>query len=268
MSIGTQFLNRVLAEAKKPEAGYKFDRSIEAMKRSLRDIGGENNFADKIAEVMAMVGISGMYLNKPDVRESILEAAGELRTKSARVAAFLALHSALAAFHGVVPVSEAKGTEEQDLEGNAFQKTVEEVLVVLGLPAEMVSDAAKAGVKSGLKRTIAKLRADEGVRAAVKVFAQRAGVKVGDKVVGSRKPGVLVVTKEEVSNDEKSALRGIDAKDPAASARSILAALGVDLEDDKIVRVVNDSMLTRSIKTAVRDAKVKRGITAFLRAIQ
>ena len=40
-----------------------------------------------------MFGIPGMYLNKPDVREGVVEAAQELKSKATRVRAFLALHS-------------------------------------------------------------------------------------------------------------------------------------------------------------------------------
>ncbi len=269
MSIGSQFLSRVLTEAKKDKkAGFEFDRSVEAMKRAMRVVGGETNIADKIAEIAAMAGISGMYLNKPDVRESVLDAAQALRTKSARVRAFLAIHSTLSKFHGITQVVEAKEvktTSEEDLEGNAFQQLVEEVLVALGIPEEMVSGEAKAGVKAGLKRTIAKLRSDSDVRAAFVVFARLAGIKIGDGIVGPKKSAFAPAIKEAKEAEDEVAPTNL--KDVLATARAIMMNLGVDLADETVVRVVNDAAMSRAIKAACRDPKVKRGMAAFLRAI-
>jgi hypothetical protein len=47
-----------------------------------------------------------------------------------------------------------------------------------------------------------------------------------------------------------------------------MMALGVDVTDETVVRVVNDSSFSRSIKAACRDPKVKRGMAAFLRAVE
>ena len=330
MSIGSQFLSRVLTEATKKDKkkGFEFDRSVEAMKRAMRDIGGETNLADKIAEVAAMVGIGGMYLNKPDVREGVLEAAQSLRTKAARVRAFLSIHSALSQFHGVTPIAEGKASPEEELEGNAFQQFVEEVLVTLGIPEEMVSGEAKAGVKAGLKRTVAKLRADADVRAAFVTYGRVANIKLGDGVVGTKKSpfevaAIKIKIKEAVdtidakafyvvNTDSQKILSGpyfsqgqaekialsknsddvevmlgkelsnyvaeakeaegeaapTNLKDVLASARAIMMALGVDVTDESVVRVVNDSSFSRSIKAACRDPKVKRGMAAFLRAVE
>jgi hypothetical protein len=56
-------------------------------------------------------------------------------------------------------------------------------------------------------------------------------------------------------------------KDFTAAAKTILTALGVNLEDTKLVRVVNDGALQRAIRTAMRDGKVKRAASAFLRVL-
>jgi hypothetical protein len=104
MTIGSQFLAR-LQEGKEPaKKGYKFDPATESMKRQLRDVGGEKNVADKIAEVAAMTGMQGRFMNTPEGRESVLAGAKGLRTRPAAMAAFLSLHSALAAFHGYTPM--------------------------------------------------------------------------------------------------------------------------------------------------------------------
>lgn len=339
MSIGSQFLAR-LTEAKGEKKGFEFDRGTEAMKRAMRKIGGDNDFADKIAEVMAMCGISGMYSNKPEVRESVLDAAQVLRTKPARVRSFLALHSVLSKFHGVTPPVVAEGKED-DLEGNAFQQLVEEVLVSLGVPEEMMGGDAKAGVKAGIRRTVAALKSDDLVRAAFVAYARYAGIRVGDKVVGVKKPGqkveeakmpaidpnrYYVIAKKEdsgktivvmrkngyedseaaeaacdeyketvagddieifswdyvkgsklakilgeglvVDDDENDETDPVNLKDLNASATAIAAAMGMNMADEKMVRVVNPNALARSIRTACRDSKVKRGMAAFLRAIK
>ena len=252
MSIGAQFLAR-LNEAKTPAKSFAFDRGVEAMKKAMRSIGGDTDFADKIAEVAAMSGLSGVFLNKPDVRESVIEAAMALRSKPARVRAFLALHSALSTFHGLAKpvVAEAK---EEDLEGTGFQQLVEEVLVALGIPAELVSGEAKAGAKAGLKRMTAKLRADEAVRAAFVALAKYFSIKVNDGAVGEKKR--VAVTEDNEAGQ---------AMDPLASAKKILAALGVNLQDDKVIRVVNEAALTRAMKVAIRNPKTKVAIAAFIR---
>lgn len=185
MSIGKKFLERVLAEAKSTE-GFEFDRGTEAMKNALRDIGGENNFADKIAEVFNMCGISGTYMNKRDVKDSIIEAATELRSKPARVRAFLALHSALLNLHeGATSVEEAEDTEE--LEGQGFQQFVEECLVSLGLPESFVGASAKAAIKAGLRKASALIRSDRAAKKAFVDFGRYSGVKLNDGTIGGKK---------------------------------------------------------------------------------
>lgn len=249
MSIGTQFLARLNEEKKK---GFEFDRGVEAMKKAMRQVGGESDLADKIAEVASMCGIPGLYLNKAEVRESVIEAAQAMRGKAARVRSFLALHSALKTFHGVAaPVKEAKGAEEE-LEGNAFQQALEEVLVSVGIPAEMVTAEAKAGVKAGLKRTAAKLRADQAVRAALIAYARYAGIKVNDGAIGEKKK---VVEAEQL--DEA-------AEDPMQMAKMIMGKLGVDLADP-IFKGDNMTALERKIKLAVRNPNTKMAMAAFAR---
>jgi hypothetical protein len=268
MSIGSQFLARLQegkAPAKKTE-GYQFDRQVEAMKRALRDIGGKNDFADKIAEVFGMVGVPGMYLNKAEVRESVIEAATALRSKPARVTSFLALHSALKNFHGVLALRSApkkprgvlaeKKGDEVDLEGNTFQQLVEEVLVSLGMPVEMVTSAAKPGVKSPLRKKIAQLRADTAVRAAFVTFARLSGVKVNDGEVGMKKPAAKASDKkmfgEEVDNPAASnAPVKIDAGQTAflEAAKGICEAFGVPPVTLALPRITQ--MMRRA---AVKDA--------------
>jgi hypothetical protein len=272
MTIGSQFLAR-LNEAKKPAPkGYKFDPATEAMKRQLRDVGGEKNFADKIAEVAAMTGMPGRFMNTPEGRESMIEGAQTLRAKPAAVAAFLALHSALVNFHGVTPVVEGK-KEEDDLDGVSFQQLVEEVLVALGLPASLVSAGGKAGAKAPVKRQIAKLMQDSNVKIAYQFLAKKLGIKINDGEVGVKKPAAKKVEEAiapvragtGVQQEQPEQTSGV--KDYTAAAKTVLKALGVDLVDSAVVRVVNENALNRSIKTAMRDAKVRRAAAAFLKIL-
>jgi hypothetical protein len=337
MTIGSQFLAR-LAEGKEPaKKGYKFDPATESMKRQLRDIGGEKNFADKIAEVAAMSGMQGRFMNTPEGRESVLAGAKGLRTRPAATAAFLALHSALAAFHGYTPMAEGKD-EEADLDGVAFQQLVEEVLVELGIPQSLVSEGGKAGAKSTVKRMIAKIMQDSTTKVAYQFLAKKLGIKVNDKIVGTKKAGKPETVEEAVGADpavvklfnkikgepnlkaarvkalvtrylsmvdkqekhipmltaevihmlqdadlmeavtrgtvgtdgqgtEDSQAETSNVKDYTAAAKTILSALGVNLEDTKLVRVVNDGALQRAMRTALRDGKVKRAASAFLRVL-
>jgi hypothetical protein len=187
MTIGQRFLAR-LNEAKKEDKKPKFalDRGTEAMKRAMRKVA-QDDLADKIAEVMNMAGLPGMYLNKPEVRESVIAAAQDLRSKPNRVRAFLAMHSAMAAFRGMMV--EAKG--EEDLEGSAFQQLLEEVLIALGAPVEMMTAEAKSVIKSSLRKMAAAMRADQAVKTAIITFARLMQIRVNDKVVGSKAPSAM-----------------------------------------------------------------------------
>jgi hypothetical protein len=272
MSLGQQFLAR-LNEAKAPapvkKKAFTFDPAVETMKRGMRDIGGESDLADKIAEVMSLCGIPGIYLNKQDIKVSVVEAAQQLRTKSARVRSFLSLHSALCAFYGVEAlVKEAKAEvaefSDEELEGSQFQKMVEEILVLLGAPRELVTGEAKAPVKSSMKRAIAKLRQDENVRMAVLTLARYAGIKMNDGVAGEKKVG----GPKKVAMEDVAA----PAAAPAApnmsnlwlSADSIFKHLGLNLQDEKLVRVVNMPGLIRAVKAASRNPQTKAAMIAFL----
>lgn len=188
MSIGSQFLAR-LDEAKERK-GFKFDNATQNMKNALRDIGGENDFADKIAEVAAMVGIPGRFLNTTAGRKSILEGAGNLKSRKTAATAFLNLHTALLTFHNMSPdekvVEEAKNSKEIpddiELEGPFFQQLVEKILIELGVPAELVSSEGKAGIKSPLKKTIIQLSSDTAVKNAFKKLAMRLGLSLTESL--------------------------------------------------------------------------------------
>jgi hypothetical protein len=272
MSLGQQFLAR-LNEAKAPapvkKKAFSFDPAVESMKRGMRDIGGSSDLADKIGEVMSLCGIPGIYLNKQDIKLSVVEAAQALRTKAARVRAFLTLHSALCAFYGVeAPVKEAKAAapefSDEELEGSQFQKMVEEVLVLLGAPRELVTSDAKSAVKSSMRRVIPKLRQDENVRMAVLTLARYAGIKMNDGVAGEKKVGPKKVAMEAVGAAPAPAAPSAGPFDAWQAASSVFAKMGLNLNDEKLVRVVNQTSLVRAVKAACRNPATKAGLVAFL----
>jgi len=265
MSIGTQFLNR-LNEAKSPAKKFTFDRGTEAMKRAMRDIGGENNFADKIAEVMNMMGVPGMYLNKPEVRESVIEAASTLRSKPARTTAFHNLHAALASYKGVM-----KEAKEQDLEGQGFQQLVEEILVSLGLPESMATADAAPAIKTGIKRSVQAAKSDAGVRSAFIVFAQRAGIKLHDSLVGAKKDIMAQVNAKKASvaeslygeADPKLQVKTVNANNMAGKAIAMIKALGLPL-DPLFVRNLSKPNEQKALNDKIMaNSALKRAVNAY-----
>ncbi len=177
MSLGSQFLKR-LTEATKP-AG--FDAGTEAAKRQLRTIGGnEKNYGDKIAEVLNMCGVAGMYLKKKDVIDSIAGAAEKLRSNSRQASALLTLHGALKSATGMVM------EKNVELTGGAFMQLMEEVMVSLGAPVDLVGADAKAAVKTRLRQLATDFSQDPAVSKAFKAYARAAGIKVSDDITGAK----------------------------------------------------------------------------------
>ena len=256
MTIGSKFLDRVLFEGKDKPKGSKFDAATETLKKALRQIGGEKDFADKIVEVANLSGVPGRFMNTPEAKESIVNAATALRGRAAAVAAFLALHSALVGT--VTEAAAAPAADEKDLEGVGFQQLVEEVLVALGIPVALVGKDASGQVKSKVRSAAREMMANAAVKEAYKFFAKKLGIKINDGTVGVKKPGAKVVKEEEdVAVD--------NVKDLNAAAMTIAGAMGINFQDEAVIRVINANTLARQIRTTARDAKVKRAMSAFLR---
>jgi hypothetical protein len=261
MTIGSAFLTRLSeAKEKKEKKGYQFDRGTEAMKRAMRDVGGNLDLADKIAELANMCGVPGMYMNTSDVRDGILDAAQVLRTKTARVTSVLALHSALSNYHGVTPIAEAK-TKEDDLEGQGFQQLVEEVLVSLGIPEDMVMAGAKAGVKSGIKKTVAAMRSDSSVRDAFRVYAQRSKIKLHDAIVGMMKTGPKVAEVSEAQMYPGERDTSQDHLGFIDEAKKLCIALGIPE-----VLIDRPAVLMAMKKVAMKNASNSRAKTTMGKA--
>lgn len=269
MSLGTQFLKRLNEATSKP-AG--FDAGTEAAKRQLRTVGGnEKNYGDKIAEVLNMCGIAGLYLKKKDVISSIVAAADQLRSNSRRASTMLTLHGALKSHSGMT--MEAKN---DDLQGGAFMQLMEEVMVSLGAPVELVGAEAKSGVKTRIRQLATDFSQDPTVAKAFKAYARASAIKIGDDTTGSTKAkpakmeeAVGAGTKPTQGTGDASAEDDGEAAgritDVAAAAHSVFKTLGVDLTDTTMVRIVNPSALARAMRSAGRNTTVKAAMGVFLK---
>jgi hypothetical protein len=270
MSLGTQFLKRLNEAKPAPAAG--FDSGTENAKRRILTAGGMNkNYGDKIAELLNMCGVPGMYLKKQDTIDSIVAAAKLMQTSGAGPQ-FIRLHGAVKSASGMT--MEARNT---DLTGGAFQRLMEEVLVSLGAPVDLVGANAKASVKTSMRSLAVKFAAEPTVVKAFRAYAMKVGIKIADETTGATK-GKLAQEAVGSGTVSTAPTSGSDVKpeedegekdgritDVSAAAHTIFKKLGVDLTDTKMIRVVNANALSRAVRVAARDPKTKRAMSSFLR---
>lgn len=277
MSLGTSFLKR-LNEAKSAPKGASFDAGTEQAKSRIATAGGsKNNYGDKIAELLNMCGVPGMYLKKQEVIDSIVAKSKNVQSSGAGPA-LLSLHAAIKASRGMT--MEAKN---DNLSGGAFQQMMEEVLVALGAPVDLVGADAKAGVKTAMRRLALEFAQDQTVVKAFRAVARKLGVSITDSATGATKGKLAqeAVTSGTVGTNGKSNAGGKEnagggeddgelqgrVTDVQAAAKAIFKAMGVDLNDSTMIRVVNPSALARGIATASRKPAVKSAMGAFLKKV-
>ena len=56
--------------------------------------------------------------------------------------------------------------------------------------------------------------------------------------------------------------------DYVSQAKLVFASLGLNLSNQQVIRIVNNSSFNLAVKTACKDPKVKRAIAAFVRALK
>lgn len=263
MSLGTQFLKR-LSEGKIEQKSAGFDAGTEAAKRRIMTAGGmDKNYGDKIAELMNMCGVPGMYLKKQDTIDSIVGAAKAMQTSGAGPQ-FLRLHSAIKSASGMT--MEARNTE---LTGGAFQQLMEEVLVSLGAPIDLVGSKAKAGVKTAMRSVASKFATEQSVVKAFRAYAAKVGIKIADETTGATKGKLgeafgmgTVATKGTGAPTQAAAKPArIEAGVPAyvEAVRGLLTALGVPEATMKL-----NTVMSAVKRTAMKDAasmNIKKLIT-------
>ena len=258
MSLGTQFLKR-LTEGKTDKKPAGFDAGTEAAKRRIMTAGGmEKNYGDKIAELLNMCGVAGLYIKKQDVIDSIVTAGKTMQTSGAGPQ-FLRLHAAVKAASGMT--MEARNT---DLTGGAFQQLMEEVLVSLGAPIDLVGSKAKAAVKTAMRTIAVKFATEQSVVKAFRAYATKVGIKITDEKTGATKGKLgeavgtgTVATKGTGAPAQPPAAKSarIEAGVPAyvEAVRGLLTAFGVPAATMKL-----NTVMTAVKRAAMKDASSMR----------
>lgn len=264
MSLGSQFLKRLdEAKTKSAVAAPSFDSGTEAAKRMITTAGGqERNYGDKIAELLNMCGVAGMYIKKKEVIESIV-AAGKDLTTNGRGPVFLRLHAAVKAARGMVMEARNK-----DLIGNQFQQLFEEVLVSLGAPVDMVGANAKGVVKTSMRAILSDMASNPDVVKALRAFVMKAGIKITDDVTGATKdkPGAKLSEADEVAADPKLAVKATNSQNMAGHAIAMIQALGLPMTT-QFVRNMNKPAEQMNLNKTIRDnPALLRAVTAFKNA--
>ena len=165
MTVGSKFLNRVLAEAAPAEDrdGVKdgfnipLDSQARAMAAKLK-----LPYAKRLVAFHFMCGVPGRYMNTADVTESIAGAADMLRKKIAVRRAFTTLYDALAAAKGFTIPSD--GASVQEAKSDAKRIADQDAEEIIKVKAEIkklraqVADDPKAQKKlDAAKAKLAKL---------------------------------------------------------------------------------------------------------------
>jgi hypothetical protein len=70
----------------------------------------------------------------------------------------------------------------------------------------------------------------------------------------------------EAAQDEQQPLPS--SGDYVSQAKLVFASLGLNLSNQQVIRIVNNSSFNLAVKTACKDPKVKRAIAAFVRALK
>lgn len=163
MTIGSTFLQRVLAEDKKlAEASPPEDR--DGIKDGFNiDLGSQGRalvaklklpFAKRLVAFHVMAGVPARYLNTSDIEATITEAADMLRKKVAVRRAFLDLYDGLANAKGYAIPKEATNEAKKSDAKRLADQGVEAILKA----KEAVKVARKSGDAKALERAQAKLK--------------------------------------------------------------------------------------------------------------
>ena len=195
MSIGSKFLQRVLAEAEDTDGIHDgFDIPLDAQARILAS-KLKRTYEKKLVALFFMAGVPGRYMNTSDVEDSISAAADMLRKQVSTRRALDTFYSGLAIAKGFnIPVDTA--VQEAQARGSFTQRLFEAVLVALGLPEEFVTTAGPAVIGTGLFRTAELIEQDSTLEHTLRQLAVRLGVKANDAVEEERKTRTIKLWKK------------------------------------------------------------------------
>lgn len=228
MSIGEKFLDRVLVEKKTNDDSKTVknkdqisttlivDSGTLRAKAMMRDVGGhnENDLAGAIADVFNGLGIPGSFINKSEVRASIIEAAIKLRPSVSRLRYFKELHDAVTDLWpsgvptgggGGLILKKDQSTSEKDL-GTGLREQIAEVLIDLGAPEQYFTKDAPAAIRSSLRRAFSMINADARTKAALKSLARSSRIRAGDDTIGSESKKVDEDLEEALGVDDHLAI--------------------------------------------------------------
>jgi hypothetical protein len=193
MSIGNKFLQRVLSEGRVVEAEDRDRDGVQdgmaiPMDTQQRALANKLKWRlpKQIVQLFAMVGVPGVKLNAADAETSIADAAEMLRSQLSIRRAFLDFFKAMAAVKGYSTAAPGKMEESIKIDeaklkrGNFTQKTLETILVKLGMPEDLVSTTGPGVVGSALYRTSKEIEGNAELKAKMRVLAMRMGVKAAD----------------------------------------------------------------------------------------
>ena len=202
MTIGSKFLNRVLAEAQDKD-GVKdgFNIALDSQARALAS-KMKRPYEKKLVAFLFMVGVTGRYLNTTEIEGSISDASDMLRKRISVRRAFDTFYSALAGAKGfTIPKDEAAESldEAAKKRGGFVQKLFEGVLTKLGLPESMVVTTGPAAVGTGIFRTSQLIEQNSDLEQSLRMLAARLGVKAADDVMGEELDEAI-----DVGNDDFS----------------------------------------------------------------
>ncbi|MBT9137513.1 MAG: hypothetical protein DDT31_00044 [Syntrophomonadaceae bacterium] len=190
MTIGDKFLKRVLAEgsSRKADTANKEDQDEMLDNKKIPMDAQHVSMANRlkwqlpkqVVQLFAMMGIPGMHLNAADAETSIAEATEMLRMQLSIRRAFLNFFNAYATAKGFSIKKNAPIKESRIKRGSALQKQLETVLVMLGLPEELVSTTGPAIVGNALFGASKVIEDNADLKQALHMLAIRMGLKSAD----------------------------------------------------------------------------------------
>lgn len=185
MTIGSQFLKRVLQEAEDRDGvidgmNIPLDSQYRALAAQLK-----RPIEKKLVALYSMTGIPGRYVNSVDGIKDRVMAAGDMLRKSMSVRrAFDEFYNALAAAKGFAPAADAVAesviAESKVKRGSFIQKKMETILTMLGLPEDIVTSEGPGVAAPALYRTAKMIDQSAELQAAMNKLAIRMGIKAVD----------------------------------------------------------------------------------------
>ena len=192
MSIGSNFLQRVLNEASKP--GEDIDAvndglniPLDGQQKALMS-KMKKQLEKKIVYLFVITGIPGRYLNTAELEDGVKSAADMLRKQVSIRRQFDKLYLGLGTAKGfAIPPEEVK--EAKTRRGGLIQKMFASILVELGLPEPLINTSGPATIGQFLMKTAKIIEQDTELEQTLRQLAIRMGIKSNDLLGEAIDPG-------------------------------------------------------------------------------